>query len=177
MNTRWFALVVCSFAATSCGSAGSSVAPPADGGASAGTAQVPPITSGADIESWLAMGFYKSWHCEAASSPGSGLSPHGAHRICSNDVLSSFSGSGEYPVGAANVKELFDAVGGHLVGHAIELHAAAGTNGNDWFWYEKLDGSAPVADATGVSLCVGCHAAAGSDAMHPGHDFVYSQVR
>ncbi len=38
-----------------------------------------------------------------------------------------------------------------------------------------------VADGLGSSgpammICVGCHAAAGIDAMHPGHDYVYTQV-
>ncbi len=69
-------------------------------------------------------------------------------------------------------------------------HIKAGTTGDTWFWYEKvpLDSAAPH-DAKGVvafgdgssgpakDICVGCHAAAGSDAMHSGHDFVYTQVK
>lgn len=73
---------------------------------------------------------------------------------------------------------------------AVYRHIKAGTTGDTWFWYEKvpLDSAAPH-DAKGVvafgdgssgpakDICVGCHAAAGSDAMHSGHDFVYTQVK
>lgn len=168
----------CSSAEPDSGAALDAGSPRAEAGPDAGASvqQIPPTTSAADIEAWLARGDYQAWHCQSASSAGTGVSPHGAHRICSNDALSGFTGQGEYPVGAANVKELYDSVGGKVIGHAIELHVSAGTTGASWFWYEQSGGN-EVANGTNVSLCVGCHGLAGSDSKHPGHDFVYSQVR
>ena len=43
-------------------------------------------------------------------------------------------------------------------------------------------GPGAVADGLGsagtpLTICVGCHGAAGSDTAHPGHDMVYTQVK
>ncbi len=151
--------------------------------------QVAPTSSAADIDAWIAEGHYKSWKCEAAEHEAVSPSPHGFNRICSNDVLSAH-GAGEYPVDSVGVKELWDAAGGKIVGYAVYRHIKAGTTGDTWFWYEKvpLDSAAPH-DANGVvafgdgssgaakTICVGCHSATGIDAMHSGHDFVYTQVK
>jgi cytochrome c553 len=124
----------------------------------------------------------------AARSP----SPHGMNRICSNDLASGFSGTGERPEGTAAVKELYDSTGTTIVGHSVYLKAAAtSAGGANWYWYEKMPltagGAATViADGygdsgTAKSVCVACHAAAGSDAAHtpsPGSsDEVYTQVK
>lgn len=142
-----------------------------------GDPQTPPIAGGTAIQAWLAESHYLSWACEgAAHGPLEGVSPHGAVRICSNDLMSAH-GVGEYPVGASSVKELLSGTSGTptIVGYAVSLHSAAGTTGDEWYWYEEMNGSA-VADGIGDPVCVGCHMGAGSDAMHPGHDFVYVQV-
>lgn len=152
-------------------------------------AQTPPVTGRADIENWLTAASYKSWHCEPAPHAARSPSPHGINRICSNTVLSG-AGSGEYPVGAAGVKELYDTGGTKIVGYAVYLHTKAGTTGDTWYWYERVptDSAAPhdangvVADGNGgsgtaLTICVGCHSATGSDAGHSGHDFVYTQVK
>src|SRR4051794_906793 len=60
------------------------------------TAQDPPTTSAADVEAWLATGMYLSWHCESAPHPARIPSPHSTNRICTNDILSGFTGTGEY---------------------------------------------------------------------------------
>lgn len=176
-------------------------APPATGGgvtnvdgqpANVGTAQLPPTGKFADIDMWLAKGDYKSWHCEAAPHDARSPSPHGKNRICSNDLSSSHT-TGEYPVGAANVKELYDEAGAKIIGYAIESHVTTGAKGDSWYWYERnplvgapaKDGSAGlVANGLGLTagtperdVCVGCHAGAGSDAAHSGHDLVYTQVK
>jgi hypothetical protein len=148
------------------------------GGSSGGNAQTPP-TGAAAVDSWLATRSYASWHCEPEPHAARSPSPHGKNRICTNDVLSSNSG-GPYAKGAAAVKELFDG-SGNLAGHAVALHAGDGNQGGDWYWYEKM-GSTVAVDGRGDSgvakmVCVGCHQGAGSDAAHPGHDFVYTQVR
>ncbi len=158
----------------------------------AGTAQLPATGKYADIDAWLAKGDYKSWHCEAAPHDARSPSPHGKNRICSNDA-SSTHGTGEYPVGAANVKELYDEAGTSIIGYAIETHVSAGATGASWYWYERnpavkapaKDGSEGlVANGLGVNaktpevdVCVGCHGGAGSDAAHFGHDLVYSQIK
>lgn len=159
------------------------------GGGADDPEQVPPTSSVADIDAWLAEGHYKSWACEDKEHDARSPSPHAVNRICSNDALSAH-GDGEYPVDAASVKELYDAVGGKVVGYAVYRHVTAGAGGASWFLYEKVpltsaaphDSTGLVAFGTGDSgtakdICVGCHEAAGSDAMHSGHDFVYTQVK
>lgn len=153
-----------------------------------GSAQVPPQGRVA-VEAWIATGAYRSWHCEMPQHPARSPSPHGINRICTNDALSAHTGAGEYPVGSAAVKELYDAAGTNVIGYAVYSHVSAGTTGANWYWYERVpaDSAAPhdangvVADGLGSSgpamtICVGCHSAAGIDAMHSGHDFVYTRV-
>src|SRR4051812_36719490 len=86
-----------------------------DAGAGMGTAQLPPMGRVA-VEAWLTGGAYRAWHCEPMSHAPRSPSPHGFNRICSNDALSAFTGTGEYPVGSAAVKELYDAAGTNVVG-------------------------------------------------------------
>lgn len=129
-----------------------------------------------NVEAWLAGASYLKWHCEPmpphdARSP----SPHGKNRICSNDKLSGSTGTGEYPVDSGAVKELYESGGTNIVGYAVYRHIKAGTTGDTWYWYERT--ANVVADGAGVALCVGCHQAAGKDAQHSGHDFVYTQVK
>ena len=87
--------------------------------------------------------------------------------------------TGEFPVGAAAVKELYDARGTTVVGHSVYLHVAAG-GGGSWYWFEHL-ARGVGADGLGTSgtprdTCVACHASAGHDGAS-GHDFVFTQVR
>jgi hypothetical protein len=159
--------------------------PPGDAG---GTAQLPPMGREA-VEAWLMTRVYTMWHCEPMQHTARSPSPHGRNRICTNDALSGHTGAGEYPVGAAAVKELYDDAGMNIVGYAVARHVAPGTTGATWYWYERVPANHPAPhDANGVvadglgnagpasTICVGCHAAAGSDAMHSGHDFVYTRV-
>ncbi|MEQ1503681.1 MAG: hypothetical protein ABMB14_15690 [Myxococcota bacterium] len=152
--------------------------------------QVPPQGYAA-IDAWIQDGVYEGWHCQADVHPPSAISPHGPNRICSNDAASGH-GDGEYPVGAASVKELYDSTSTTIVGYAVATHVTAGTSGDTWYWYEQvppgtvitgltIDANGVVADGLGdsgqaMTLCVSCHAAAGADATHPGHDMVYVQV-
>lgn len=159
------------------------------GGTTEDEGELPPTSSAADLDAWIEDGFYKEWACEGAEHDADPISPHAFNRICSNAAMSAH-GDGEYPVDAAAVKELWDAIGGKVVGIAVSRHVKAGTTGDTWFWYEKvpLDSMAPhddkgvVAFGNGDSgpakdICVGCHAATGIDADHSGHDFVYVQVQ
>ena len=154
-----------------------------------GDAQTPPRSGHADIQAWLADGHYEDWTCESQAHGATiGVSPHGMQRICANDLMSAH-GDGEYPVGAAAVKELY-LDDGMLYGYAVSLHHRAGTGGDSWYWYEQVHADHPaphddqgvVADGNGdsgpaQSICVGCHMAAGIDEAHPGHDFVYVQAQ
>ncbi|MFT3841522.1 MAG: hypothetical protein QM723_31330 [Myxococcaceae bacterium] len=162
--------------------------------------QLPPTTGAAAVEAWLADGHYKAWHCETDKHAARAPSPHGVNRICNNAKLTAQpAGPGEYPVGAAAVKELYTADGGtEIIGYAVEVHVSAGKNTSNWYWYEKnpavgapaKNGEAGlVADGVGPNegisggptdmICTGCHSAAGSDAAHTttdSHDFVYTHV-
>jgi hypothetical protein len=157
--------------------------------------QLPPMGH-ASVNPWLASGMYKSWAAEPAVHAARAPSPHGFNRIYSNDLLAAnATGTGPWPKGAAAVKELYgSATDATPIGYAVylklEADSAAGAN---WYWYERvpLDSEAPhddngvVADGTGASgpaktICVGCHAGAGSDAAHTpspgGRDQVYTPV-
>lgn len=142
----------------------------------AGDPQTPPTSGAAAIQAWLADGHYLAWACEGAAHGPLPPSPHGGVRICSNDLMSTH-GAGEYPVGASSVKELLSGTSGSptIVGYAVSLHNEPGTTGAEWYWYEEVDDTI-LADGVDDPTCVGCHMGAGSDAMHPGHDFVYVQV-
>lgn len=160
--------------------------------------QTPPMGRTA-VEAWLADGAttYKTWASEAAIHEARMPSPHGFNRIYSNDLIkNNASGTGSWPKGAAAVKELYaSATATAPIGVAVYLKLEDDSaNGANWYWYERvpLDSEAPhdangvVADGTGdagtaKSICVGCHAGAGSDAMHTptpgGRDQVYTPVR
>jgi hypothetical protein len=165
-----------------------------DGGSS--DAQTPPTSGRSDIESWLSDASYKTWSCEPAVHAARSPSPHGFNRICSNTLISgAVTASGEWPKGAAAVKEIYASLTDTVpVGYAVyvktEATSAAGAN---WYWYERVpatseaphDANGTVADGKGGSgaaktICVGCHAAAGSDAAHTpstgAHDQVYTPV-
>ncbi len=133
-------------------------------------AQTPP-EGDANLQTWLAQGFYKNWTCESAPHDARSPSPHGRNRICSNDTLA-LAQQAPWPVGSAAVKELFDD-NDNQVGVAVYRKTAEGTDGSNWYWYEKTDGDGLVADGhgdTGVPLtvCVDCHSHA--------NDFVFTQV-
>ena len=159
------------------GGSGGSGGGGATDGSSPGTGptQTPPQGTAA-MDAWISAGHYKTWRCEATASSARPNGAHGANRICSND-LASQHGAGEYPVGAASVKELHSSVTGTTpTGHAVALKVASGKTGAAWYWYEKI-GARVVADGANVGICAGCHSLAGADATHQGHDFVYLQVK
>jgi len=174
-------------ALTACGSDSTDPATP-------GTAQLPPTTNGTDVETWLKAGSYKSWSCETVSHPQIKVSPHGENRICSNELIANFTGEvdEERPKGSAAVKELYND-DKELVGYAVSVKVADTSDGGaNWYWYERLplDSAAPhdakgvVADGLGTAgpektICVGCHAGAGSDDAHfvtKSSDYVYGVV-
>jgi hypothetical protein len=151
----------------------------------AGDAQTPPTNGADELEAWLEQGDYKSWACETVEHPQMKVSPHGTNRVCSNDLAMGFDGSAsdERPIGTASVKEVYDDTSA-LVGYAVGVKIAAESQGGrNWYWYERVRENV-VVDGLGdtglaKSVCVGCHAAAGSDTKHAvtgSADFVYLQV-
>jgi hypothetical protein len=120
-----------------------------------------PPTGASAIVPWLEAGLYKGWKCEPAPHPAAAGSAHSANRICSNAKLSGH-GDGPYPVGAANVKELY--TGANITGYAVMIKGPS-----SWYYYERL-GASVVADGNDVPLCQGCHARAPKDS-------VYTQVK
>ena len=101
------------------GSSGDLAATARDAGSDAApiSSQLPPIGSATELEQWLATGAYKQWACEKDPHPARSGSAHVANRICSNDLLSG-SASGEFPIGSASVKELYDG-SGHLIASTL----------------------------------------------------------
>jgi hypothetical protein len=139
---------------------------PADAGArpaEAGVAasQVPPRGRQA-LEAWLAEGHHRRWRCEPTISARRLNGAHGRTRICSNDALLA-SKSGDYPPGAASVKELYTSSDGPN-GFAVSLKIASGSGPGTWYWFERLGGSVfGDGDGTQATLCSGCHAGAPRD--------------
>ncbi len=150
-------------------------------------AQTPP-QGGVDVmKTWLATGDYKKWHCQAAEHASKDPSPHGVNRICSNDKLAGAGATGAFPVGAAGVKELWDTMGGKVIGYAVYVKTEADSAGGaNWYWYEDNPTiPAPtgpiVADGFGtsgqaLSICVNCHIKAGTTFAATARDFVFTQV-
>jgi len=129
--------------------------------------QVPP-RGRADLMTWLEAGHYLAWRCEDAAHPARPGSGHGPNRICSNTALSEFAGAGPYPIGAAAVKEVFNAEG-QIRLYAVYRKMDAGTDGDSWYWYEGK-GDNVIANGEGDGTCTGCHGRAPQD-------FVYTVVR
>ena len=120
-----------------------------------------PARGSADLPQWLAAGYYRSWHCEAAPHAGRPPSPHGTTRICNNDALhGAAAGVGEFPAGAAAVKEIFN--GESVAVHAVSLRVTTGQGGDGWYWFEG-DASHASGNASGVPGCTGCHEQAARD--------------
>lgn len=119
-----------------------------------------PARGADDLPRWLAAGYYLSWHCEPAPHPARAPSPHGVTRICSNDALRTATGDGEFPVGAASVKEIFS--GDRISAHAVSRRVAAGQGGNGWYWFEG-SASHVSGNVNGASGCTGCHVQAPGD--------------
>ena len=147
----------------------------AGGGAAELDPQVPPADSD-EVERWLAQGFYKDWTCEdeptAKTFGAAAIHVHGGKSlVCTNALLSKAtrSGDAEFPKGVASVKDFYDA-DGKQIGTAVAVKVAAKSDGGrGWYWWEGKTNS-----GLGAKVCVGCHAAAGSDDDHPGAgDYVY----
>jgi hypothetical protein len=140
------------------------------------------------IQSWLASGVYKTWHCEPAAHTARSPSPHNFDRVCSNDVIANnATASGAWPEGASAVKELYNAAtdttpGGYAVYLKTQADSAGGAG---WYYYGSLTAGGAIVDGMGndpsiMAQCTGCHLAAGSDAAHTpspgGRDEVYTPV-
>jgi hypothetical protein len=117
-----------------------------------------------DVMTWLAAGHYLSWSCEDAPHPARSGSGHGPNRICTNDALTSFTGDGLYPVGAAAVKEVFNKAG-EIRLYAVYRKVAAKSGGDSWYWYEGKGGNV-IGNGEGDGTCTGCHARAPQDNVY-----------
>ncbi len=161
---------------------GTATPPPGDAGPSPdggrpSNDETPPTGYSAAILKWIDAKSYAKWACEPAPHAARAGSAHSKNRVCSN-ALASKHGAGEYPVGAASVKELFDA-NDKPSGYAFSLKTAAG-GADAWYYYELL-GTSVVANGQATSgspktLCAACHEGAGQGGQ-TGHDFVYTQVK
>jgi hypothetical protein len=158
MSNQWLlvlaavSLVACSASDNTC----------ASGFACTGDAETPATGKLADVDAWLARGDYKRWKCESAPHDGRGSSPHKQNRICSNGKLSATT-DGNYPVGAANVKELYE--GGAVKGYAVMLKIKEGAGGANWYWFERLPSGSYPANGPDDGTCTGCHAGAPKDSV------------
>ena len=169
-SRAWLALIgLLSLSGVGCG--GEPNQPPGPSGS--GDAQTPPMGMAA-LNAWLSKADYKTWACETSPMNARPNGAHARNRVCSNQKTQQNSG-GEYAVDAASVKELFGS-SDQIIGYAVSRHIKAGKSADSWYWYEISNGSV-FADGVGAGVCNGCHSAAGTDATHQGHDYVYLQVK
>ena len=74
------------------------------------------------------------------------------------------------------MKELYDGIGGSIIGYAVAVKVDADSAGGDgWYWYERVHTSV-CADATGVALCASCHVGADSSFAPTSRDFAFTVV-
>jgi hypothetical protein len=141
----------------------------------AGPVEQSPPQEPAALLAWLVQGYYEDWHCEPEAHPARPPGAHGSDRICSNDVLAGAGPDGDFPIGAASVKELIR--DGRVDGWAVAVKAAAesGDDGAGWYWYERSDGEV-YGEGRGFTGCTGCHAGAGPSFAPTARDFVFTQV-
>lgn len=149
--------------------------------------QAPPMGA-TELQAWLEKGDYKQWHCESTVHEARSPSPHGYNRICSNNVLSAGAkGTGDWAEGSAAVKEVYESANDSTPkAYAVYIKTKPDSaNGANWYWYEGTRDGNVIVDGLGdsglaKSSCVGCHAAAGTDAAHTptegGRDQVYTPV-
>ncbi len=118
---------------------------------------LPPRGEG-DIDGWIAAEHYLAWRCEPAPVDVRLGSPHRPQtRTCNNPVLATAgAGTGELPVGAASVKEMYDDAGG-IKGYGVSRKVVGG-GAEGWYWYEKIKGSVHADDmGPPAGSCSGCH--------------------
>ena len=141
-----------------------------------------PPASGAQLDEWLADGFYEDWTCEPAAH-ASQLVAQGRVRVCSNALLLDGPTSGDYHAGSASVKEILDD-SNHVIGHAVALRGRPNPGATGWYFYARVQpgsevmlGAAPdargvVADGWGDAqgnaqfACAQCHARAPRDFVY-----------
>ncbi len=123
----------------------------------------------AAIATWLRAFHYRRWQ---AQSPVHATGEHGGARVFFNAALagSMVAGTGEHPIGAAGVRELYEPDLTTLRGFALMIKTGpSGQDGAGWFWVEMFGTDAdarPLVAEAGARGCVGCHTA-GIDFVHP----------
>jgi hypothetical protein len=128
---------------------------------------IPPVGA-AELEPWIESGHYLGWDCEDAPHEPRGSSPHPINRICNNPLLANSTAGDAIPVGAASVKEYYDALDGDIILYAVSLKVAEGgaADADSMYWFAGDLAEAPVADGLGNSggvpqtACFDCHAKA-----------------
>lgn len=152
------------------------------GGATEGGGDALPAQGAATVKAWLTKGSYKTWeHRETAAHEGRSPSPHGVNQIYNNELLGDNAPGAAFPKDAAAVKELYDTVGGPIVGYAYYAKIQADTaEGKGWYYFEEKPIGMTIADGVGAMGCIKCHSQAGVDDAHlkagGAHDYVYTQL-
>lgn len=162
-----------------------------DGGGLAPGPQTPPQGKVALVP-WIMEGHYRAWDCQATAHPSPAFSGHTHTRVCLNTLWINTLPSQVFPVGAAAVKELWDAAHTAIVGYAVMVKVGPGNTPADWYWYERVpadfvpppmlpepiqpDGT--FVDRVGTSgnaltICASCHSTAG-EPMRTGHHFGFT---
>lgn len=113
-----------------------------------------------DVLAWIAQGHYLAWRCESAPHAARPRSAHGRNRICNNEALRGAPVDGQFPVGAAAVKEIY--TGDAITAWAVGRKMTAGTGRDSWYWYEG-NRDHVYANGEGDGSCPSCHVDAVSD--------------
>lgn len=191
MNHAWLSGSIAVMCLWGCGDDDGSAAPDAametDAGETPDASSLGLPNTADDVEALIAAGDYLDWVCEAVPRPMRGPSPHGAVRVCSNRVLSTYvQEPDDWLRGSAAVKELYASADDTVpTGYSYYVKVDdESADGAGWYWYERgpagvtADGRGGASD--GSAGCVACHSVAGSDQAHVtsegSRDFVYTAV-
>src|SRR5688572_11337132 len=102
-------------------------------------ADFPPTSTAKAVSEWLDEGHYLDWACEEENTVkddgAAAIHVHGASsRVCSNILLATTRGGLGFPLGAASVKEVYDA-DDNLLARMVAAKVGANSDGGDgWFW-------------------------------------------
>lgn len=131
-----------------------------DAGADSAAAGDIPPSGATELAAWIQAGSWRSWKCEAAPHGPRGNSPHGMNRICQNSIVTAAaSGSGDFPVGAAFVKEIYDAMGSPMAVF-VDTRRSATPGAAGWQFFMRGNDGMTMDNAP---FCATCHQGAPRD--------------
>jgi hypothetical protein len=116
-----------------------------------------PPTDPAALEAWLLEGRHSGWEAEPEVRDRGGFS--GARVFVNASLGQTLVSGGAHDVGAAAVRELYEADLRTLRGFAVVVKVSNTGHSDDWYFYEQYLGQdGPQVAETAAAACLSCHA-------------------